>query len=297
MEDIIDAFQLLDAAEVKVDIVTSNVKRIPLYSPEEMDLSSILDRVLKLENKMVNVENSAAMNCTENNIINENIDSLKISLKPCADAQVFVSKKPSFAEVASNGKQVQEKKKRKKIGKSHTEVIQEQTKAFDVYAKTTEKTSEVDKLDNNKDNIFLKNPHVDNDGFITVKSRNKMKPKTIIGTNASTERKRFGAPLPSRYIVIERVLSDITENEIKQHLIDMKIDVRRVSLLSHPDSTYKKFVIEIAKSDIDKVYNENLWPKGVYVRKFVGFYSPKDFEKEKQLIEVSSTETNNNQNE
>ena len=51
MEDIFVAFENLDKKNIEICCVSDNVKLLPKYDPEELALTSIVERILKLENK------------------------------------------------------------------------------------------------------------------------------------------------------------------------------------------------------------------------------------------------------
>ena len=42
-----------------------------------------------------------------------------------------------------------------------------------------------------------------------------------------------------------------------------------VKCVSHKDAMFKSFKISVPKSDLDKMFDEAMWPDGVRVRKFI----------------------------
>ena len=56
MEDILAALTMLDKKGIKVCCVADNVKLLPKFAPEELDLSSVMKRLLILENKVADHE-------------------------------------------------------------------------------------------------------------------------------------------------------------------------------------------------------------------------------------------------
>ena len=59
VEDIYVAFQKLDEIKVKPCFAAVDIKRLPNFTPVEMDLTSVLGRLVRLENKMNSVEGRA----------------------------------------------------------------------------------------------------------------------------------------------------------------------------------------------------------------------------------------------
>lgn len=224
------------------------------------------------------------MNKTEQTTINNKLGSLVGDLRTKESKLEVQTTEPSFAEAVKNGK------KKTKNSKSHKEVITEQAKAI---SECNMGVITSDLINNPIKTAEKSGTHeMGDEGYKMVNSRRKKISKTIVGTIVSSETSCFGAPLPSRYFVIERVLPQNTEENIKEYLVKKNLDVRSVSLLSAPNMKYKKFVIEVSKNDIDQIYNEQIWPQGVHVRKFFGFYTPKDSTK-KQQFNTESSESQN----
>ena len=82
----------------------------------------------------------------------------------------------------------------------------------------------------------------------------------------------MGAPLPSRFIVVERVRRHISKEDICGHISfkNKHIKVRSVKLMSKNDSQYKRYLLEVPVNQLDVIINENFWTEGVRVRIFKG---------------------------
>ena len=65
VEDIYVAFQKIDEMKVELCFAATEIKRLPNFTPEEMDLTSVLERLVRLENKMNNVEGNVSLCRTE----------------------------------------------------------------------------------------------------------------------------------------------------------------------------------------------------------------------------------------
>ena len=80
----------------------------------------------------------------------------------------------------------------------------------------------------------------------------------------------MGAPLPSRFVVFERVMRDTTKAEVMKHTDWRRVDLRSIKLMSGEDSLFKRYLLEFSVEHKDKVLNETFWPRGVRVRPFRG---------------------------
>ena len=83
--------------------------------------------------------------------------------------------------------------------------------------------------------------------------------------------KVMGAPPPSRHFVIERVLGDITTEDLKAHISfkNSDIEIRSLECMSHSEARYKKFKLEISVEDCQAIYNPDFWQWGMRIRPFV----------------------------
>ena len=109
-----------------------------------------------------------------------------------------------------------------------------------------------------------------------VVGENKKKKKALLGTarpvpaaSGSTS-KVFGAPPPSRHFVLERVMKEVTDEDIKAYINNKngELEVRSLECMSHESSRYKKFKIEISVEDCKIIYAPDFWPWGTRIRPF-----------------------------
>ena len=104
----------------------------------------------------------------------------------------------------------------------------------------------------------------------------------------------MGAPLPSRFIVIERVRVDRAKKVIREHIEheNENIIIRSLKQMSDPRSTYKCYLLEVQVDQLDTVLNESFWPHGIRVRLFRG--NGKSWEdRDEDQNETESTEMEN----
>ena len=82
----------------------------------------------------------------------------------------------------------------------------------------------------------------------------------------------FGAPLPSRYVVLERIKPEKTKKDLHDYIKwkNNNIPIRSIKLMSKPDSFYKQMLVEFSLEHFNIVRSEEFWPETVRVRIFKG---------------------------
>ncbi len=80
-----------------------------------------------------------------------------------------------------------------------------------------------------------------------------------------------GATEPTRHLFIYRVDSATTEGDITSLLqeSEVKFDVRDLKCVSHPNAKFKSFKLTVPMSQYENLFNDQLWPDGICVRKYV----------------------------
>ena len=76
VEDIYVAFKKLDEMRVGSCFPAVDIKRLPNFTPEEMDLTSVLDRLVRLENKINNVDGNISVCRTEHMDTRRKVDDV-----------------------------------------------------------------------------------------------------------------------------------------------------------------------------------------------------------------------------
>ena len=97
-----------------------------------------------------------------------------------------------------------------------------------------------------------------------------------------------GAPPPSRHVVIERVTRETEEKDLWDYVGARGVEVRSLMSLSHSQSRYQKFKLEISKCDLDKVYDAAFWPCGIGIRRY---YAPRNDNGQHELRLATVTQT------
>ena len=78
-----------------------------------------------------------------------------------------------------------------------------------------------------------------------------------------------GAPDPSRFLFIYRVHSDTSTSDLRDFIGDQNVVIRSFDCVSHEEAKFKSFKLEVSMEDYDKIYNDELWPSGVRIRKYI----------------------------
>ena len=73
-EDIYTALQMLDEHDVILNFVAGNIKRLPNFTTEEIDVTSVLERLQKLENRIENVEENCSLISSEQVVTKEKME-------------------------------------------------------------------------------------------------------------------------------------------------------------------------------------------------------------------------------
>ena len=265
IEDIYDAFTALDKKEIVVKCVADKIKLLPKFNPEELELTSILERLLKLEVKIEDHENRLDQGlATEIKQAGE-IEDTK---KQVQNVDKEVKNCMSIVDDTRNEIQTQESKVT-----SLKTVIQQDKLSYANIIKNG--GSEWQTMNSSSNGSQYKN-NSGNRGNTINGFNNYRRPqvKSYYGASktGTTNSKDMGAPLPSRFIVIERVRRHISKDDISGHISfkNKHIEVRSVKLMSKNDSQYKRYLLEVPVNQLDTVINENFWTEGVRVRIFKG---------------------------
>ena len=116
----------------------------------------------------------------------------------------------------------------------------------------------------------------------------------MFGTGCGSDRVQ-GAPPPSRDLIIERVSKVTKETDLKDHIKSKGVCIRSLSLMSHIDAKHQAFKLEISKDDLMKVYNPDIWPCGINIRRY---FPPNGGDKRTgSTLSNSETGVNSSQNE
>ena len=115
------------------------------------------------------------------------------------------------------------------------------------------------------DSKNYQNASIEADGFKFPKK--KKRPTVIVGKGSSSASVK-GAPEPSRDAFLYRIDKETNSENLVDYLSDKNITVRQVVCMSKQESAFKSFKITVAVSNFSALFDPNLWPEGVRIRKF-----------------------------
>ena len=78
-----------------------------------------------------------------------------------------------------------------------------------------------------------------------------------------------GAPEPRRDVFIYRVAFETTADMMRRHINDVGVTIDSMHCVSNPHAKYKSFKVTTALSNYDELFNPEMWPSGICVRKYV----------------------------
>jgi hypothetical protein len=78
-----------------------------------------------------------------------------------------------------------------------------------------------------------------------------------------------GAPEPSRDLFVFRVDPNTDQADLFKFVQSQSVQVRGLSLVSHKDAVFKSFKLTVGLPDLETVFDNDFWPTGVHVRRYI----------------------------
>ena len=78
----------------------------------------------------------------------------------------------------------------------------------------------------------------------------------------------MGAPEPVRHLFVNRISKDTNDEDVFTQIEQNGFTVKKLECISHPQARFKSYKLAVPCSEFNKLCNENLWPKGVFVRTY-----------------------------
>ena len=104
-----------------------------------------------------------------------------------------------------------------------------------------------------------------------IRQKENKRRRVITGTARGQERRaQGGAPDPSRHLFIYRVsTTTLISDLIVRTFPKWVFTVRDLQCLSHDNAMFKSFKLTVPKSEFADLFDGNIWPQGIRVRKFI----------------------------
>ena len=266
LEDILEAFTALDRKSIDAICASSNVKDLPNYNPEELELSSIVERIISMENKLQEHSTRLDENFTH---LTKNKSEIETNKRNISNIQNEVQSSINIAN-----------KTRTNVHKQESEVTELKNKIesgrMPTYAAASKSglsnaRSVSPQPNMNRRPSAARRPSGNDNNWRVAGSRKR--PPARYGTiNATSGSYNFGMPLPSRYVVIERVKKGKTIEDINDYIKSKNnnIPIRSIKFMSNSKAYSESFLIEVSLEHINIFKKEDFWPEGVRFRDFRG---------------------------
>ncbi len=98
----------------------------------------------------------------------------------------------------------------------------------------------------------------------------------ICGTGASARIR--GAPRPKWHMFVYKVTPDTDDDEMKQYIELLSVNILDLVRVSHDESVYKSYKLTVYPEDYKKLYSPNVWPDGVCVKRYNSHVPAEDTE-------------------
>ena len=274
-EDIIDALNTLAEKQVKFICYASKWDRIPKSDPESANTVVLSEKIARLECLIKNHDNRLSelridvdknqdsvrgvedTSATHGNLLQE-LKSVAGSGSKEIDRQNLVDEDAESSEgsSASGG-----------ASSLWSGVVQTPGPSSSGSSDDLTKTGDSgDALEGG----FVRNPHDVRKEKKTAqwnkKQQWKGKNQRLIGNANSCD--ISGAPTPSRDFFVSRVDKSVTIEKITAYIRKKGVQFRNLVKTSHTEAANASFKLTIDFKDVDTVYQETFWPKGVWVRKW-----------------------------
>ena len=233
--------------------------------PEEEDEVTLTDRIHRLERKMVLMVNTVGTLVTENQCLQEKLDN--VCKEPTGIRKTFAETvaapkvKPVSQEatVPTGGPTVVTNK----MDPAHGSSLNKDKEYKE------DKENEVSKM--TSENSNAKSDQPDDRKFLIPREhikRNRKKRKQVITGKGSSTGNVMGAPEPVRHLFVKRISKDTNDEDVFTMMEQNGFTVKELKCISHPQAQFKSYKLAVPRSEFNKLFDENLWPKGVFVRTY-----------------------------
>ena len=300
-DDILNALMKLDETDTELTFAAVNIKRLPRWDPNEMDVVGMMEKINVLERRMSSLEVTVSESKADLIQTNDQLDILKVKVVHNENELKDIQPRlPTYAEKASvscgssvnaqpmasttsvwsigrnsgadntgiNGKNILP---RPPIFQSFKASEPPQQKPPDSVA-----SKETTRIQNRLLRVAGNDTDADTDvseGYELSRedrrrrTRQRRQQNFIAGTAAST--RLLGAPPPTRDFFVYRVDKSTSIEDIKDHLSGCDINIRDLKKVCHSESKFNSYKLSVSVTNADKVMDASIWPDGIRVRRFV----------------------------
>ncbi len=279
LEDIIDGIQKLFTIDTPPSFIVSacDIHRLPRCQPGELIEPSILQRLLTVEAQMKQLHQSMDSTVTRCIESDDKVSAIatKIQMSPYIGAAqstktpvILSAPSADLSYAPLTVKMPPPGQKKTTTTKSHS-----QREVRNDGRKSSEKPS-------TKAPSLESQPGApagsaqDDDGFtlpryVQRKQLRDNQRQGIRGSAPATGTLR-GAPVnpPNRDLFIYKVHKDVDSHELENVISSNGFTIVQFKCVSHMEAKYKSFQLTVPRAEFSRLFDSNIWPEGICVRKF-----------------------------
>ena len=284
-DDIIDTLHLLADNQVKFVCYAENWNRIPKTQPESANIVVLADRLEKLEGllkihdeRLSELRVDVTKNQEKMISVEETIDTHGQLLQDHETYQVSKGNSdhdkevPSADGVISVDSEEVENRDEEDVPGSYRDVCIASTSAGGgpVSTETEEVTSGGDDTFKRPAYVMRREKRFESrnarwqQGSELQSARGGNK---IVGKAKNSGLSSASTPTLSNFF-ISRVNKSVTVEKIKNYLRTRGVQQRNLIKTSHRDAENASFKLTIEPKDVNRVFNENFWPEGIWIRQW-----------------------------
>lgn len=307
--DIVSAIQKLDKTNEMPDIVISalSLGKIPRSVPEELNAISIVDRLAKIEDlvkliqesvvknsndiRMNKIEQAVTRQSCEQNSLPKRLEVPKTTMQESGWSGLQVEPwdeaawSPSVPEGSKRAESFVDAVKNSRETCSRNQPYSQRGRGGiregrggqgGLSGARTNLLAPPEVLRLRGSNASVASS-VNTDGFqlssqdLKKQRRNDRRRRRVVTGKSSVpvDCKIKGAPEPDRDLFISRLDKGTNDYDFKSFIENNGFCVRKLQCVSHEDAYFKSYRLTVPKSEFPGLFNEDMWPTGVCVRKYV----------------------------
>lgn len=302
--DVVEGMQKLDQSENSMPTFVCNADdlgRLPMYSPEELNVVTLDERCRKLERDMKTMQHQLTLRTDAWSKTEDQVDHLEVAVTQHAGHIRKLesgSNRPDVAEpdshvnqlyssilvankkdlnVSSTTTVIEDKTPEPPQSEEVTEQLPVTTKGGDTIGTSSVVDSHQQESNDKQLPVKPSTSGVDGnamlqDGFQYQKSyldKLKKRQKVIQGTCSDGDVDFAAAEfVPLHKVFITQVRNDVTMDNVKLHMKRKNINFVGIYRKSRADYIHQSFVVSVKEDSYDKMFDATLWPPGVKLRDY-----------------------------
>ncbi len=262
LNDLFDALRTLDMGGVKLLALCSHVDlgKLPRLAPAEMDMASILDRVIRLERLTGGM---ADLQATVSSVQGR-LDAW-LSTQGSYAARV---KHPRDSNKPETNRHISSGQHSAPPAQTDTQAGRQtgrQAGAESVLRVKLPKTPEKAGKSNREQSGSVSQT---DDGFQLPRHQRRKEARLVRGTAKHLDSNVKGGGPVRKSIFVSRLDKSVTEDDLKMYMKKKDIEIDDVKVMSHDEARFRSFKFSIANVSMDRVLDASIWPENCFVKRF-----------------------------